>query len=190
MDSLTHDGHKAMTIARWPLASGAKKNAPAKASFLKLFQTSIFEPDLSTKDKVLLQGIHMLSMKALTYHSKVMANIKSFLCQADTAKTICPKSIDAGWHIELVTSFFRFITILSYLSDKFQHHQSNNVSKCLTLYQTIQGFQFPRLIKWCFTTLSTVIQSYHGSSSNYSCLSWISPVLCWGSEFQYPTKGF
>ena len=34
----------------------------------------------------------------------------------------------------------------------------------------------------CFTPLSTVFQSYHGDSSHYSCLSWVSPVLGWGSE--------
>ena len=27
--------------------------------------------------------------------------------------------------------------------------------------------------------LSTVFQSYHGDSSHYSCLSWVSPVLGW-----------
>ena len=30
MDGRTHDGHNAMTIARWPLASGAKKNEELK----------------------------------------------------------------------------------------------------------------------------------------------------------------
>ena len=30
--------------------------------------------------------------------------------------------------------------------------------------------------------LSTVFQSYHGNSSHYSCLPWVSPVLGWGSE--------
>ena len=32
-------------------------------------------------------------------------------------------------------------------------------------------------MEWCFTPLSTVFQSYHGDSSHYSCLSWVSPVL-------------
>ena len=36
-----------------------------------------------------------------------------------------------------------------------------------------------RLIKWCFTPLSTLFQSYHGDSSQYLCLSWVSPVLGW-----------
>ena len=35
------------------------------------------------------------------------------------------------------------------------------------------------MIEWCFTPLSTVFQSYHGDSSHYSCLSWVSPVLGW-----------
>ena len=30
--------------------------------------------------------------------------------------------------------------------------------------------------------LSTVFQSYHGDKSHCSCLSWVSPVLGWGSE--------
>ena len=38
------------------------------------------------------------------------------------------------------------------------------------------------LIKWCFMPLSTVFQSYHCDSSHYSSLSWVSPVLGWGSE--------
>ena len=35
------------------------------------------------------------------------------------------------------------------------------------------------LIDWCFTPLSTVFQSYHGNSSHYSYLTWVSPVLGW-----------
>ena len=35
------------------------------------------------------------------------------------------------------------------------------------------------LLKWCFTPLSTVFQSYKGDNSQYSCLSWVSPVLGW-----------
>ena len=42
------------------------------------------------------------------------------------------------------------------------------------------------LNEWCFTPLSTVFESYHGDSSHYSCLSWVSPVLVWGSEVSYP----
>ena len=38
------------------------------------------------------------------------------------------------------------------------------------------------MIEQCFTQLSTVFQSYHGNSSHYSCLSWLLPVLGWGSE--------
>ena len=43
-------------------------------------------------------------------------------------------------------------------------------------------------VEWCFTRLSTVFQSYHGDSSHYSCLSWVSPVLGWGSEVSCPRK--
>ena len=39
-------------------------------------------------------------------------------------------------------------------------------------------------IDWCFTPLSTVSQSYNGS--HHSCLSWVSPVLGWGSEVSCP----
>ena len=39
----------------------------------------------------------------------------------------------------------------------------------------------PQLNEWCFTLLSTVFQSYHSDGSHYSCLSWVSPVLGWGS---------
>ena len=35
------------------------------------------------------------------------------------------------------------------------------------------------MTEWCFTPLSTVFQLYHGDSSHYSCLSWVSPVLGW-----------
>ena len=45
-----------------------------------------------------------------------------------------------------------------------------------------------RLIKWCFTPLSTVFQSYHGDNSHYPCLSWVSPVLGWGSEVSCPNN--
>ena len=48
--------------------------------------------------------------------------------------------------------------------------------------QTLVGW----LVEWCFTPLSTVFQSYHGDSSHYSCLSWVSPVLGWGSEVSCP----
>ena len=34
-------------------------------------------------------------------------------------------------------------------------------------------------LKGCFMPLSTVFQSYHGNSSHYSCISWVSPVLGW-----------
>ena len=34
--------------------------------------------------------------------------------------------------------------------------------------------------------ISTVFQSYHGDSSHYSCLSWVSPVLGWDSEVSCP----
>ena len=40
-----------------------------------------------------------------------------------------------------------------------------------------------RLNKWCFTRLSTV---FHDDSSHYSCLSWVSPVLGWGSDVPCP----
>ena len=42
------------------------------------------------------------------------------------------------------------------------------------------------LIKWCFTPLSAIFQSYHSYSSRYSCLSWVSPELGWGSEVSCP----
>ena len=41
------------------------------------------------------------------------------------------------------------------------------------------------LIEWCFTPLLTVFQSYHGDRSHYSCLSWVSSVLDWGSEVSW-----
>ena len=44
------------------------------------------------------------------------------------------------------------------------------------------------MIEWCFTPLSTVIQSYHGDSLHYSCLSSVSPVLGCGSEVDTPKK--
>ena len=44
------------------------------------------------------------------------------------------------------------------------------------------------MIEWCFTPFSTVFQSYYGDSSHYSCLSWVSPVLGWGSEVSCPPK--
>ena len=34
--------------------------------------------------------------------------------------------------------------------------------------------------------LSTVLQPYHGDSSHYSCLSWVLPILEWGSEVSCP----
>ena len=42
------------------------------------------------------------------------------------------------------------------------------------------------MVEWCFMPLSTVFQSYHSHSSHYSCLSWVSPVLRWGSEVSCP----
>ena len=42
------------------------------------------------------------------------------------------------------------------------------------------------MIEWYYTPLSTVFQSYHGDSSHYSFLSWVSPVLGWGSEVSCP----
>ena len=42
------------------------------------------------------------------------------------------------------------------------------------------------IIEWCFTPLLTVFQSYHGDSSHYSCLFWVSLVLGWGSEVSCP----
>ena len=42
------------------------------------------------------------------------------------------------------------------------------------------------MIEWRFTPLSTVLQSYHGGRSHYSCLSWISLVLWLGSEVSCP----
>ena len=42
------------------------------------------------------------------------------------------------------------------------------------------------LIEWCFTPLSTVFQSYHGNSSRYSCISWVSLVLGWASRVSCP----
>ena len=49
---------------------------------------------------------------------------------------------------------------------------------------------FPKAFfhQWCFRPLSTVFQSYHGNSSHYSCLSWVSPVLARGSEVSCPRK--
>ena len=42
------------------------------------------------------------------------------------------------------------------------------------------------MIEFCFTPLSTVFQSYHGDSSHYSRLLWVSPVLYWGFEVSCP----
>ena len=41
------------------------------------------------------------------------------------------------------------------------------------------------LFDLCFTPPSTILQSY-GYSSHYSCHSWASPVLGWGSEVSCP----
>ena len=54
--------------------------------------------------------------------------------------------------------------------------------QCFLLYQK------EKLIDWSFTPLLTVFQSYHGDSSHYSCLSWVSPVLGWGSEVSCPRR--
>ena len=43
-------------------------------------------------------------------------------------------------------------------------------------------------IDWCFTPFSKVFQSYHGDSSHYSCLSWVSPVQGWDSEVSCPVR--
>ena len=45
------------------------------------------------------------------------------------------------------------------------------------LYQTEGIGEDNKMIEWCFKPLLTVFQSYHGDSSHYSCLSWVSPVL-------------
>ena len=44
---------------------------------------------------------------------------------------------------------------------------------------------FLGLIDW-LNGASTVFQLYQGDSSHYSCLSWVSPVLGWGSEVSCP----
>ena len=46
--------------------------------------------------------------------------------------------------------------------------------------------QYTWLIEWCCTPLLTVFQSYHGHSSHYSCLFWVSPVLGLGSKMSCP----
>ena len=38
-------------------------------------------------------------------------------------------------------------------------------------------------VKWHFTPLSTV---FHSDSSHYSCPSWVSPALAWGSGVSCP----
>ena len=56
-----------------------------------------------------------------------------------------------------------------------------------TLEQGVAGsIPFSWLVERCFTPLSTVFQSYHGDSSHYSCLSWVSPALVWCSEVSCP----
>ena len=55
---------------------------------------------------------------------------------------------------------------------------------CNVWYEGI--LRISRLVDWCFTPLSTVFQSYHGENSHYSSLSWVSPVLGWGSEMSCP----
>ena len=60
------------------------------------------------------------------------------------------------------------------------------------MYQWIPppaGLSFDQdwLIDWMvFTLLSTIFQSYHSNSSHYSCLSWVSTVLGYGSEVSCP----
>ena len=61
-------------------------------------------------------------------------------------------------------------TVFNHLLSMVRESSPHKVRKCL------------RLIEWCFTPLSTVSKSYHGDSSHYSCLSWVSPGLGWGSE--------
>ena len=41
MNGRTHDGHNTMTIARWPSASGAKKNFKLYPAKSKLFKTTL-----------------------------------------------------------------------------------------------------------------------------------------------------
>ena len=55
---------------------------------------------------------------------------------------------------------------------------SNSMHFSYELTQNTKG-KYDWLIEWCFTPLLTVFQSYHGDSSHYSCLSWVSPVLGW-----------
>ena len=63
---------------------------------------------------------------------------------------------------------------------------SNLLSRCILpiyiatfKYYNMYVIRLICMIEWCFTPLSTVFQSYHGDSSQYSCHSWVSPVLGW-----------
>ena len=62
------------------------------------------------------------------------------------------------------------------------HHDSNHNKSESQASGKIVCFLF----EWRFTPLSTVFKSYHGDSSHYLCLSWVSPVLGWGSEVSCP----
>ena len=60
--------------------------------------------------------------------------------------------------------------------------------QCFLVCQTpcpIAKTRLKELIEWCFAPLSTVLQSYQGDSSQYSCLSWVSSVLGWGSRVSF-----
>ena len=61
----------------------------------------------------------------------------------------------------------------------FLHYSILQIPIYLVWAFWVQNWLIDWLIEWCFTPLSTVFQSYHGDSSHYSYLSWVSPVLGW-----------
>ena len=60
------------------------------------------------------------------------------------------------------------------LTTAYENKQNQGIDDCKHFL-----FSLKISVEWCFTPLLTVFRSYHGYRSHYSCLTWVSPVLCW-----------
>ena len=116
----------------------------------------------------------LLSIVSNVYFFFLIWSFSSFFANMLRFMSVKFVSVRSSSSPPLSLSYLMYVIYYGPVALLTQYLESVCLSVCLSLSHSC--------VFYSILPLSTVFQLYHGDSPQYSCLSWVSPVLGWGFE--------